>query len=250
MTRRRTEIEAFVRDIVARIEAAEAQGIASPAAIADHFNETGLTTRKGRGWTAETVRKFLASPGAKRYRRGAAIDIRETTDNDLTEVLAVVRAAFGSDAEADLTRDLLADPSAAPRLSLLASENGCALGHILFTRARIEATDLAVPASLLCPLSVHPDAQKRGIGQALIASGIRSLTDVKSALVFVFGDPAYYGRHGFEPASPHGLIPPYPISDAYADAWMVQELRFGALRDCAGAVACADTLHDPVLWAV
>ena len=68
VTRRREEIEAFVRDIVARIEAAEARGFQTPEAIAAHLNDAGVTTRKGRGWSAATVRKFLSSPGAARYR--------------------------------------------------------------------------------------------------------------------------------------------------------------------------------------
>jgi len=67
---RRQEIEAFVRRIVAEIEAAEAVGTTAPQAIADHFNATGITTRKGRRWTGATVAKFLSSPGAKRYRSG------------------------------------------------------------------------------------------------------------------------------------------------------------------------------------
>ncbi len=71
---RRKEIETFVQNIVARIEGAAALGIKTPEAIAAHFNETGLTTRKGRGWTGETVAKFLSSPGAKRYRtKGARV---------------------------------------------------------------------------------------------------------------------------------------------------------------------------------
>ncbi|MCG8545720.1 MAG: recombinase family protein [Alphaproteobacteria bacterium] len=72
MTPRKREIEAFVRRIVAEVEAAEAAGMRTPEAIAAHFNAKGLTTRKGRGWTAATVAKFLSSPGAKRYRGGGA----------------------------------------------------------------------------------------------------------------------------------------------------------------------------------
>jgi hypothetical protein len=68
ISQRRNEIEMFVRNIVARIEGAEALGISTPEAIAAHFNESGLTTRKGRNWTGETVAKFLSSPGAKRFR--------------------------------------------------------------------------------------------------------------------------------------------------------------------------------------
>ncbi len=67
-TQRREEIESFVRNIVSRIEGAAAMGMTTPDAIAAYFNETGITTRKGRNWTGETVAKFLSSPGATRYR--------------------------------------------------------------------------------------------------------------------------------------------------------------------------------------
>ncbi len=68
MAQRRQEIEEFVRRIVVEVEAAEAAGMRTPQAIAEHFDAKGLTTRKGRRWTGETVAKFLSSPGAKRYR--------------------------------------------------------------------------------------------------------------------------------------------------------------------------------------
>jgi len=68
MTGQRAEIEAFVRHIVAEVEAAEADGIVEPGAIAERFNAMGLTTRKGRTWNRATMAKFLSSPGAKRFR--------------------------------------------------------------------------------------------------------------------------------------------------------------------------------------
>lgn len=70
MTASREEIEAFVRAIVREVEAAEAEGVTTPEALADRFNAKGLTTRKGRRWNAATMRKFLASPGAQRFRAG------------------------------------------------------------------------------------------------------------------------------------------------------------------------------------
>ena len=70
MAQRRQEIEVFVRHLVVEVEAAEATGMTTPQAIADHFNTKGVTTRKGRRWTSATVAKCLSSPGAKRYRLG------------------------------------------------------------------------------------------------------------------------------------------------------------------------------------
>ena len=68
MARGRPEIEAFVRRIVAEIGAAQAAGATGAQTIADHLNAKGVTTRKGRRWTGPSVAKFLASPGAERYR--------------------------------------------------------------------------------------------------------------------------------------------------------------------------------------
>ncbi|MCH8096735.1 MAG: hypothetical protein IID53_06625 [Proteobacteria bacterium] len=70
MAQTRQQIEAFVRRLVVEVEAAEAAGMTAPQAIADHFNATGVTTRKGRRWTGATVAKFLSSPGARRTRSG------------------------------------------------------------------------------------------------------------------------------------------------------------------------------------
>ncbi len=71
MVQRRSEIEAFVRHIVAEIEAAETAGTTAPQAIADRLNANGVTTRKGRRWNRASVAKVLGSPGAKRCRSGA-----------------------------------------------------------------------------------------------------------------------------------------------------------------------------------
>ncbi len=70
MAQRRQDIEAFVRQLVVEVEAAEAAGMTAPQAIADHFNAKGVTTRRGRRWTGATVAKSLGSTGAKRYRSG------------------------------------------------------------------------------------------------------------------------------------------------------------------------------------
>lgn len=81
MAQRRADIEAFVRRIVAEIEAAEAAGMKTPQAMAAHFNAIRLTTRKGRRWNAATVAKFLSSPAAERYRTGGQGPMRPEPAN-------------------------------------------------------------------------------------------------------------------------------------------------------------------------
>ena len=101
--------------------------------------------------------------------------IREALDSDFDAVMSVERVAFGSDEEAGLVADLLVDPSARPMVSLLAFDGDRSVGHILFTWAGL-VPDSPLTASILAPLAVVPDKQKKGIGGALIEHGF-SLDD-------------------------------------------------------------------------
>ena len=174
--------------------------------------------------------------------------IREASDSDLDVVLAVERTAFGYDKEAELVRGLLEDPTAKPTVSLLAFDEGRAVGHILFTTARLTETEDKASIAILAPLAIVPDAQKQGIGGKLIEKGLDILSKSGVDLVFVLGHPGYYPRHGFKPAGALGLEAPYPIPEKHADAWMVQELRPGLIGSVRGKVACADALSRPEHW--
>jgi putative acetyltransferase len=179
------------------------------------------------------------------------MEIREAAAADLGDVLSVERAAFGEDEGpkiTDLVAGLLEDPSAEPRLSLLAIRNGRAAGHILFTRIDIADQEDAVNAAILAPLAVRPEVHSQGIGGALIKEGLKRLTASGVELVFVLGHPDYYPRHGFQTAGILGFEAPYPILEKNADAWMVQELRPGFIGKLKGRVVCAEALDKPEHW--
>lgn len=174
--------------------------------------------------------------------------IRKTMKTDLDDILYVEREAFREPDEAELTRILLGDITAEPRLSLLAFEDEKAVAHILFTRVVIDGKFDDTKASILAPLAVLPDWQGRGIGGRLIRKGLQILEADGIELVFVLGHPGYYPKHGFAPAGRHGLNPPYPIPEKDSDAWMVQELRFGAIDSVSGIVRCADGMNKEEYW--
>jgi putative acetyltransferase len=176
------------------------------------------------------------------------MQIRLAQETDLEDVLSVERAAFGEDAEAELVRNLLCDASAEPSLSLLAFQDDRAVGHILFTAARLSGPSTPPKISILAPLAVVPDAQNRGIGGKLIERGLQRLSESGVDLVFVLGHPAYYPRHGFEPAGRLGLTAPYLIPEKDANAWMVQALREGVIGSVRGKVLCADALNRAEYW--
>lgn len=174
--------------------------------------------------------------------------IRETESGDIADALDVVRRAFGRPDEADLVVELLNDPTAEPRLSLIGHAEGRAVGHILFTSVRIDGASRAVRASILAPLAVIPETQKQGYGGMLIEDGIRRLALAGVELVFVLGHPGYYPRFGFEPAAALGYEAPFPLAEKDVPAWMVLALRGGVVGDIFGRIVSADALNKPEHW--
>lgn len=177
--------------------------------------------------------------------------IRDATEADWPAVCEVLLAAFG-EAEGrqvvDLVAGLLADPTARPLWSLVATDGDRVVGHILFTTARIEPERGNPAAAILAPMAVHPDCQQRGLGRRLIHEGLERLRADGVGVVFVLGDPAFYTRFGFAPAGQQGLAAPYPVPTEHADAWMVRALPPGAGGQASGRVVCADRLMDPTHW--
>ena len=168
--------------------------------------------------------------------------IRETNDADLNDILYVEREAFNSNKEADLTKDMLADPSSKPLLSLMAYVEDQPVGHILFTKAYLSNSP-NITVSFLAPLAVVPKFQKQGIGSALIRKGLELLSKSSVDLVFVVGHPDYYPRHGFTPAGKLGFDAFCPIPEKDANAWMVKELRPNIIGAVSGKVICCDALN-------
>jgi putative acetyltransferase len=178
-------------------------------------------------------------------------NIRSATEADLQDILRLHEVAFGPDEGpviATLVRELLEDETAAPRLSLLATRAGEAVGHILFTAVQLDGAARPVPAVILSPMSVLPDSRAQGLGGQLIRAGVERLVELGLELVFVLGHPEYYPRHGFVVAGEQGLDAPYPIAPEHASAWMVRELRGGVLGLVQGRVRCAQTLSRAELW--
>ncbi len=181
------------------------------------------------------------------FNKQVAMNIRQTTQADLEDILFVEGAAFNRDAEADLTRALLSDPSAEPRLSLIAHVNGQPAGHILFTKGTL-TNHPEVTLSFLAPLAVVPKYQRKGIGGALIKKSLELLTEANVDLVVLLGHPAYYPRFGFQPAFKLGFEPTYPIPAEVADAWMVRALRPNIIGRVSGRVICCDSMNKPEIW--
>ena len=175
--------------------------------------------------------------------------IRDTNDGDFNDIMEVEKKAFGYDKEAQLVADLLNDKTAEPYISLLAFDDGKAVGHILFTRVHINEITNKPLFHILAPLAVKPEWQKRGIGGMLIYEGLNKLKEIGSEMVFVLGHIGYYPKFGFiTDAKSQGYTAPFPIPEEYSDAWMVQTLTEEGKMINPGQVICAKELNKPEHW--
>lgn len=151
--------------------------------------------------------------------------IRRETPADIDAVRAVTSVAFAKSGtavpvEATLLDELRVCDAWLPALSFVATDDrGEVIGHVLCTRGHV-GPDPALGLGL-GPLSVHPDHQRRGVGQALVHAVLGAADAFGESLVALLGSPAYYGRFGFRPATDYGITAPDP---AWGDYFQVRTL--------------------------
>jgi putative acetyltransferase len=151
------------------------------------------------------------------------MQIRPERPEDATTIRALTDAAFKGMPFSDQTEAKIVDAlreAGALTLSLVATEGGEIFGHVAFTHVTIngEAGDWYG----LGPVSVWPDHQRTGIGQALIREGLRRLQSMSAGGCVLLGDPAYYCRFGFE-ADPD-------LYYVHAPSWAFQRLTLNGSR--------------------
>lgn len=147
--------------------------------------------------------------------------IRTEQSIDRDAVTAVLNAAFGRGEEAELVDQLRRDGDAV--LALVAELDGKPVGHILFSRAVLEAPDGDLDAVVLSTLGVVPAHQHQGIGTSLTEAGLRLLEQIGEHYVFVLGDPGYYQCFDFDSAAARPVRSHW--SEAAGDAHMLLALR-------------------------
>src|SRR5262245_3464925 len=157
--------------------------------------------------------------------------IRPEKPEDIPTIRCVNELAFGCAAEADLFDALRRNSKAT--ISLVAEDDGCVVGHILFSPVTIETSERELVGLGLAPMSVIPERQNQRIGSLLVEEGLRRCRQERRRFVVVLGHPDYYPRFGFVPASRFGIKSEYDVAD---EVFMVMELGEGALSGCAGVV--------------
>ncbi len=169
------------------------------------------------------------------------IEIRESRTNDVGSIMELYPDAFPDEDLLPVVRELLRE--AQNVLSLVAIADRALAGHVIFTTCGIVGTSDKV--SLLGPLAVAPARQRQGVGGALVRAGLRQVESTGANQVFVLGDPAYYGRFGFE--ADDAVVPPYPLPEEWRAAWQSLSLR-GDQPPLSGTLSVPQPWRQQALW--
>lgn len=154
--------------------------------------------------------------------------IRPVRREDEPAVRALLVAAFGGSAEADLIDGLR--EHGAVVAELVAEEAGRIVGHVAFSRLWVESGQRLSPAVALAPLAVVPEFQSKGLGKQLIEAGHERLRALNERLSVVLGDLDYYGRLGYSREAASGFASPYPHEHLGALAFLPSAPTAGTLR--------------------
>ena len=176
------------------------------------------------------------------------MNIRVATDLDRGSIHSVHWSAFAEnerDLVSKLAVDLLSEKTTPPVISLVAESEGIVVGHAAFSPVTFDH-DENLQGYILGPLGVKPDYQKRRIGSGLVASGMDRLSKLGVNILFVYGDPEYYGRFGFSVEAAKRYLPPYDLE--YPFGWQSITLNECSIKDSPIKVACVTSLCDPALW--
>lgn len=139
------------------------------------------------------------------------LTFRRETPADFSRVEELVRDAFwdvyAPGCSEHLVLHRLRESSAyLPEISLLAEQDGKILGHVAWSKGVVKGADgKTTEAVTFGPIAVDPAVQGKGIGSALLRKTIPLAAAMGFPCVVIYGNPAYYGRFGFEEAAKWGI---------------------------------------------
>lgn len=174
--------------------------------------------------------------------------IRTATSLDRDDILKTYLCTFPEDEKETVSKlaiDLLFESSTPPTISLVAEKDNGLVGHIAFSPVKIDNVD-NLQGYILAPLAVQPCYQKQKVGSGLIEEGMRTLREMEINILFVYGDPEYYGRFGFSADNAEKFDPQHELQ--YPFGWQAIILNKFSIGKACSNVVCVDSLSDPGLW--
>ncbi|NKC13882.1 MAG: GNAT family N-acetyltransferase [Gammaproteobacteria bacterium] len=158
---------------------------------------------------------------------GASSLIRKENTSDGPYVRKLLTDSFPASQEAGLVARLRTAYMLA--IALVGDEDGELAGYIAFSPFTVAS---------VAGLGLAEDRRRRGLGAQRVREGLAACRLAGCGFAVVLGDPAYYGRFGFQPGRRWGLHCAY----GGGDALQALELRPGTIPASGGAVSDAPAL--------
>ncbi len=127
------------------------------------------------------------------------VTMRPERVGDAAAISALTAAAFAGVEHSDGSEPAIVERLRANgdlALSLVAEDEDGIVGHVAVSP--VDISDGAIGWYGLGPISVHPDHQRSGVGFRLMQRAIADMRVKGARGIVLLGDPAYYGRFGFE----------------------------------------------------
>jgi putative acetyltransferase len=124
--------------------------------------------------------------------------IRPERPDDIEAISTITEMAFRTCPYGEHTEQFIIEAlrrAGALSVSLVAELDTQVAGHIAFSP--VEISDGSSGWYALGPVSVVPELQGQGIGQALVNAGLDELHSLEAAGCVLVGEPGFYRRFGF-----------------------------------------------------
>ena len=131
-----------------------------------------------------------------------SIDQLEPTVALYTETFAAAEGQAVGESIGELVNTLVTTTADSDLHGCVALDGNTIVGCIFFSRFTT-ASELTL--FMLSPVAVASDYHGQGVGQALIAFGLESMSKLGVDIVITYGDPAFYSKSGFAPLDEEGL---------------------------------------------
>ena len=142
-----------------------------------------------------------------------------------------------------LVRDFLDTTGGTDLRIFVTVDEGAIIASTVFSR--LSCGDGTI-AFLMAPVAVHPDYQKRGLGQELIRNGLDALRESGVELVMSYGDINFYAKTGFAAVSEDVVPAPLPLT--FPTGWIGQALNGRVIRPVRGGTRCVPAIDNVEYW--
>lgn len=161
--------------------------------------------------------------------------IRLETPADYRKVENLTREAFWNVYRPGCTEHFVlnqyrSNPDFIPELDFVMEEDGCLIGHVMFSKAELVLPDgTHKPSWTFGPISIHPDYKRKGFGIRLLTYALGKARELGIGFLCMEGNIDFYKHAGFSLASrfcihyhdmPHEDEVPFFLAQELIPGWL------------------------------